>query len=662
MAPGATPLEGLRSDLEALRRRLAERESRFESHSMELLRCVLENAPDYVGMLAPDGTILFMNRVRAGAVIESVLGTSVYDYQAPADREAYRACIESVVRTGRPDAIDSEAHLSDGRVVRFETRFGPVREGDQVIAVTIIATDVTANRQAMQALRESQAKLRMAVDASGIGLWSWDTRTDHVVWEDTLCAIFGLPPGAAPIGREGFLALVHPDDRQHRVADRIARGVATGEWEGEYRIVRADGAVRWVVATGTVVHERERERRPRAVVDVTERRQRDEQQRQAQKLEAVGQLTAGIAHNFNNMLMGILPNIELAAQAAPRELLPLLRSAEHSALRAADLVRQLMTYAGRNRPTARTIESIGCARGARGRDLPHDLRPAHRARGPLRRVRARARVDAAQLEQALLNVLINARDALEGARDRSAARPRRGRRRAGQRRGARPGWRAGATWTTCAFASPTTGSGWMRPRWRASTSRSSRPRTSGRERGSASPPRTRSCASTAASIDCAVGAPGGDDLLDLPPGQRPARCRRAQADVRAAHRRMAPRRCSSSTTSRPIRNVVSQMLREAGYTAHVAASGQDALALLARGAPWRRRYALVLLDVSMPGMPARELRSRLREIVPRARVVYFTGYAFEAADADDTVLQKPLTQTELLKAIRAALDRRSPAG
>src|SRR4030095_9539301 len=85
----------------------------------------------------------------------------------------------------------------------------------------------------------------------------------------------------------------------------------------------------------------------------------DEQLRQAQKLEAGGQLTAGIAHNFNNMLMGVLSNLEVAAQRAPADLVPLLGSAPDSARRAAALVRKLMTYAGGNRAAARTVEDVG---------------------------------------------------------------------------------------------------------------------------------------------------------------------------------------------------------------------------------------------------------------------------------------------------------------
>ena len=618
---------------------------------MGLLRSILENAPDYVAMLAPDGTILFVNRVREGAVHDRVLGTSAYDYQAPADREAYRACIERVVRTGKPETIDSEAHLTDGRVARFESRFGPVRDGDQVIAVTVIATEVTANRQALQALRESQAKLRMAVDTARIGLWSWDLRTDHVVWEDALCAIFGVPPGTAPAGREGFLALVHPDDRRH-AAEGIARGAAAGEWEDEYRIVRADGAVRCVMAKGTVVHNEGGGVVLGAVIDVTERRRRDEQQRQAQKLEAVGQLTAGIAHNFNNMLMGILPNLEIAARTAPPEILPLLRSAEHSAQRAADLVHQLMTYAGRDRPTARTTECIGSLveRTVAICRTTFDRRIAFEVSYD---ARARARVDAPQLESALLNIFINARDALEGA---EVQRPRIlvdvGVVRAGAPEIAgRPGANevdhvrirvgdngVGMDSATLAriyepfFTTKEVGKG--TGLGLATT------HAIVREHGGWITCESARRIGTTFSIYLACD---GTVMEEARRALKPAPVRGTETVL--------------IVDDEPaIRSVVSLMLRGAGFNVKLAGSGQEAIELLA-DARVAAEVALVLLDVSMPGMPARELRSRLRELAPQARIIYFTGYAFEAADADDAVLEKPATEAELLGTIRDVLDR-----
>lgn len=644
-------LASLRSDLEGLRKRLeGQGPAAFESHSMELLRCLLANAPGFISLLAPDGTIIFVNRVRPGASHDHVIGATVYDYSPPAQHAALRACLDGIVHGGKADLFEHEARLSDGRTAYFESHFAPIMEDGEVIALTMISTDITARRRVVQALRQSQEKLRMAVDAAGIGLWSWDPRADHVVWEDTLCALFGFAPGTAPAGREGFVALVHPEDRQ-RVGEAIGRGVASGRWEDEYRIVRADGAIRWVMANGTVLHEGEggSDVVLGAVVDVTELRHRDDQLRQAQKLEAVGQLTAGIAHNFNNLLMGVLPNLELALRRASPEIAPFLREAEHAALRAAELVRQLTTYAGRNRPVERRVEVLGTivertvaiCRTTFDRRIAFDT---HYDAG------ARARVDPAQIEQALLNLLINARDALTQADvpaphvtlDVDVV-------------------RAGAA--ELAFtAAPDVDHARIRVR------------DNGAGMGPSTLARIYEPFFTTKGVGQGTGLGlattqailrehGGWITCESAPGKGTCfslylQCAGPAAAERPGHE--APPDGGVETVllvdDEPgIRHVVSLMLGSAGYTVKTAASGSEALDLLADSAV-ASTIALILLDVSMPGIPGPELRRRLRGLVPRARILYFTGYAFDAVDDDDMVIEKPVTEARLLRTVREALD------
>ena len=105
-----------------------------------------------------------------------------------------------------------------------------------------------------------------------------------------------------------------------------------------------------------------------------------------------------------------------------------------------------------------------------------------------------------------------------------------------------------------------------------------------------------------------------------------------------------------------VRRAVAAILHDAGFDPRQAASGEEALQLLG-DASLLAKVRLVLLDVSMPGMPSSLLRARLGEIAPEARVVYFTGYAYDAADAADAVLQKPVTRDELLTTVREVLDR-----
>jgi PAS domain S-box-containing protein len=571
-----------------------------------------------------------------------VMGRRVFDV-FPFLRE--HGLDEAMARALAGETVMAEAvpYVVPGAPNRYHDRhYVPLRGDDgAIIGMLGIVRDVTPRRSVEDALRASEAHLRMAIDAAAVGIWSWDIRTDEVRWGDPLAAIFGLPPGVAPRGREEYLALIHPDDRAGS-AERIAHGVVSGRWEDEYRIVRPDGAVRWVMAKGTVLGDVVLG----AVLDVTDRRLREERQRQAQKLEAVGQLTAGIAHNFNNMLMGMLPNLELAARTAPPELEPMLRDAEQSAQRAAHLVRQLMTYAGRNRPTARSVEAIatlvertaGFCRTTFDQSIVFRASYDHTAC---------ARVDAAQIEQAILNVLINARDALADAESPALAldvavvpasstelEGRAGEfvrfrvRDNGIGMDAETASQLFQPFFTTKAVGKGTGLG-------LATTRAILVEHGGFVTCDSSPRR---------GATFSLYLPRVSTIVDEP---------RPTADAPAARGTETVLVVDDEAT---IRHVVSLMLTDAGFQVRSAASGNDALSLLVEPGV-AAAVAVVLLDVSMPGMSGRELRARIRELAPHARVVYFTGYAFEAPDANDAVLEKPASEKRLLDAIRQVLDR-----
>jgi len=537
-------------------------------------------------------------------------------------------------------------YTKDGETRDFHNVLAPIRMGDAIVGTLGVNVDVTERKWALDALRESEEKLRVAVAAAGVGLWSWDPARDLLVWDPALCALFGLPAGTLPVGRDGYLALVHPDDRAH-VSTRIVEGLESGRWEDEYRVLRADGAVRWVLTQKTVLRDGDRTRVVGAVIDVTERRKRDEQLRQAQKLEAVGQLTAGIAHNFNNMLMGVLPNLELAARRAPEGLLPLLESASNSARRAADLVRKLMTYAGQNRPTARVVEELGplIARAVELCRTTFDTRIAFEQSYE---AGAGARMDAAQIEQAVVNVLINARDALES----TLAEPRVSVSVAVVRAGA--GELAGHDGDHVRVRIADNGQGMEA----ATAARIYDPFFTTKDIGKGT---GLGLATTQAIVHehggfivCESAKDEGTTFsLYLPHARASVTGSVAAADA-------GPVAGGNETLlviddEPAVRRIVTLLLRSAGYVVHERASGNEALELLADRA-LAATVALVLLDVSMPGLSRQEIRRRLRDLTS-ARVVYFTGYAFEATDAQDVVLEKPVTEERLLRTIRDVLDR-----
>jgi len=326
----------------------------------ELLGLFVSGSPDFMMLVSLDGRILYINRVRPGVTLQDVVGRNLSDYFLPSLREKMRTSLARVAATGQGEVSESTATYTDGTEHVFTIRFAPIIEHDSVVAVAVAATEITASRAAEAALRESEAKLRFTVAATGLGLWEWDLKTDTVRWDDTMCGIWGVTQETYPKDQAAYIALIHPDEQQ-LARGRLAKAVATGVYsDSEQRIVRPDGTVRYVLAKGAFVRgdDGNLTKLIGGCLDITERREAEERQRQSQKLEAIGQLSAGIAHNFNNLLMGILPNLDLAIARANVGTRELLEAAQGAALRAAELVSQLTTFAGRARPAPRRPEDV----------------------------------------------------------------------------------------------------------------------------------------------------------------------------------------------------------------------------------------------------------------------------------------------------------------
>ncbi|HET6335097.1 MAG TPA: ATP-binding protein [Polyangiales bacterium] len=374
-------------------------------------RVVLESMPEVVAVLDQRLALLYLNRSIPERELSDVIGTSVLDYLPLDTRALYRQTFEHAWSTGVVESLE----FSSVSGYSWHSRFVPVREEGSVVLMLVTSSDVSERIAAERALRESESRLRHAIDVVGMGTWSHDWCTDTLTWDAALCVIYGIRQQDVPRGYEQFLAGVHPEDR-HRVHQAFTRSRATGVYEDlEHRIVRPTGEVRHVLAKGSTTYDKNG--KPvgslGAAFDMTARKRMEEQLYQGQKMEAVGQLTAGIAHNFNNVLSIILPNVALCRRDAAPPMASRLADIEHAAERAADLVRQLMLFARREveakkQPmdpldtVRRTLEICRTTfdRGIRielltGADVP------------------RVFANAGQLEQVMLNICINARDALE---------------------------------------------------------------------------------------------------------------------------------------------------------------------------------------------------------------------------------------------------------
>ncbi|MDC7827875.1 MULTISPECIES: PAS domain-containing hybrid sensor histidine kinase/response regulator [Pseudomonas] len=360
-----------------------------------------------------------------------------------------------VAKTGEPATFENYANTFERW---FDVRAVRVGDPDER-QIAILFSDVTERRNAEERLRISEAlarenieRVQLALSAGAIiGTWHWDLPTDRFTVDEAFATVFGLDPR---LGREGLslaqvVTNVHPDDKDglaHAIDVVIAQG---GPFAHQYRVRRADGRYYWIEANGRVDHAADGTplHFPGVLIDVEERRaieaerdkalaalrtlnetleirvaersaelmQAEEKLRQSQKMEAVGQLTGGLAHDFNNLLAGISGALELMetriAQGRLRELDRYLVAAQGAAKRAAALTHRLLAFSRRQTLAPRPVDVNQLIDGL--------TELIQRTVGPGIQVETvgaaglwPALVDPSQLENSLLNLCINARDAM----------------------------------------------------------------------------------------------------------------------------------------------------------------------------------------------------------------------------------------------------------
>ncbi|MCX5745484.1 MAG: ATP-binding protein [Proteobacteria bacterium] len=386
--------------------------------SGDLVRAVTSSMPATLLLLDAEHRILWINRISPGRALGDILGTSLVDYATPADRDEMRATFARVLRTGQPDRVVGYGPGKRGPRSRYENWVAPIERQGTPIALAVITRDVSEEWELYEALRDREHRLSLVLDAAGMGTWRLDMQTRVLEFDERARAIYGLPDG-----RVDALAFtttkIHPDDRA--AADQAARAAMTERrsYASENRVFGPEGQVRWVAITGSPVIDEQGHivALLGTVMDITIRREHEARARQTQRLEAVGQLTAGIAHNFNNVLAAIMPTLAIVEREVKPTSIPLVRRTAEATSRAAELVQQLLFFAGRSRPNARTRETastlvertLQLCRPTFGHGIALEIELAEGLPEVL--------VDPGQLEQALLNLLLNARDAVEGVRD-----------------------------------------------------------------------------------------------------------------------------------------------------------------------------------------------------------------------------------------------------
>ena len=265
------------------------------------------------------------------------------------------------------------------------------------------------------ALRGIEERTNFALAAAHMGIWEVQFGTDQVSWSDTMAQLFGLLPEQAPTSSADFFSLIHPEDRQ-AVQDNLAADVASGDvHEVEFRILWPDRSIHWVAGRARVIRDATGAALGILGVasDISSRKTLEAQFRQSQKMEAVGQLAGGVAHDFNNLLTAILGYSNFIMETFPQDdprrndMDEVLKAGN----RAAALTHQLLAFSRKQilQPVTLSVnEVVTDMQNMLARLIGEHIQLVAVLSPDIGAVRT----DRGQLEQVLMNLALNARDAM----------------------------------------------------------------------------------------------------------------------------------------------------------------------------------------------------------------------------------------------------------
>ncbi|BAU15576.1 multi-sensor hybrid histidine kinase [Leptolyngbya sp. NIES-3755] len=276
----------------------------------------------------------------------------------------------------------------------------------------------TANRRLQEEIdraQKIQERLELAQKAGKTGTFEWNVQTNTVSWTAEVEALYGLAPGSFDGHYDDWIQSLHPDDR-NRIEQELQHAIDHKHGlDTEFRILHTSGSTHWIAVQSSLFFDSDRPFRMLGIhMDITEKKQLEAQFLRAQRLESLGTLAGGIAHDLNNILTPILAVLQLLPLKIPDlsdQNRHLLKTAEASARRGADLIKQILTF----------------ARGVEGRRIPLQL--SHlllEIRQIIEQTLPKSidittnidpnlwlvSGDATQLHQVLMNLCVNARDAM----------------------------------------------------------------------------------------------------------------------------------------------------------------------------------------------------------------------------------------------------------
>ena len=659
----------------------------------ERLRRLFDRAPSFIAVVrGPEHRFELMNAAYLQLVgHRDLIGKTVREALPELEGQGFFELLHDVYRsgqafTGRAMPVRLQPEPGAETVEHLlDFVFQPIVEDGEVTGIFAEGYDVTERELAEQKLRESDERFRLIADSAPIPMWVTKLDRKRGFVNLAYAEFLGVPYEDA-IDFD-WRAIIHPQDIDRIISESLA-GEATlkpfalegryRRWDGEWRWLRSISQPRWgphgehegfigvavdvteaklaeaALREGNETLERRVVERTgdlsaaldRLQAEVGERLKAEEALRQAQKMEAVGQLTGGIAHDFNNLLTPIVGGLELiASKVEDPRLKRMAESALEASRRGAKLTSQLLAFSRIQRISLEPVAVNDVIANMKSL-LRHSIGTAIRIETDLDPGTGFGMCDANQLENAVLNLAINARDAMpEGGTLTIAT--------------ARSTLEEEADHPAGEFvrvAVSDTGEG-MSEDVRARATEpfySTKPVGKGTGLGLAQVYAIARQAGGTLRIESEIGRGTSVEIL-IPATGAPAEEKGAAAGERSARASGAVAKILVVDDDPEVRAFLSDSLASLGHGVCVAGSGEEALAILAECAP-----DLALIDYAMPGMHGADVARAARKLLPDLPIVFVTGYAetgqLEAALGPGApVLRKPFSVDQLADAVEENL-------
>jgi two-component system, cell cycle sensor histidine kinase and response regulator CckA len=347
-----------------------------------------------------------------GYTSQDVLGRSLHFLKGANSDAKTLEELRVALDAAKPFRTELLNYRKDGRPVWVDLSLVPVQGPDgRCTHYIMIQRDITDRKIAEGSLRESEALFRGIFESTSAGVSITDETGRFVSCNPAFAELVGRTVSQVLMHTPGDLT--HPDDWSNQVPlMQAAKSGQQPRYQYPKRYLKPDGTVVWAELTFAGIYDSDGNYQYGlgVSVDVTARRTLEEQLRQSQKMEALGQLAGGIAHDFNNLLTAVLGNLALMKLPEQDPNRDLLGTVEQAATRAAELTRKLLGYARRNQllvapvpPSALLDEVTAILRRTFDPRIEIVVKP-----GPDGLVAA----DATLIHQALMNLCLNARDAM----------------------------------------------------------------------------------------------------------------------------------------------------------------------------------------------------------------------------------------------------------